>query len=421
VCNCGYTVYDEDAVAQIVQEEFGDTEADEINRWAWSLADQYGWLWLDESSRPEKEIYHCQYCAGSELALLMDLEKLAEDAGGTDVTPKAPGERCIVYIDESYSEQFPRMANGSMSFGAFVVPESAVPRVEKGVEDIFKNCYGKGSKPKELKYSQVSKHPGLLERVGRAVAELIQSIPGCAVLAIYVPRSGLFGERRRSLRAVGHYKGESPTAETLAELESTPAVELAVREAANQLAHALICCVGNHIAARNATARILLDPRNKRVDEPLIKTLNELLPTTPVNAPLVPHLEAIVSPPPHPDMERLGARLKVEVNSDSHELYGLQIADFIAVDVRTFFGEVPELLTEATTDAPLVNKRILFPQLFRQSSLSAATLKKAQTPGKSAVPRYRACFASDQISCYASNGQMRNINLADGSIFDVMD
>lgn len=261
----------------------------------------------------------------------------------------------------------------------------------------------------------------MLERVSRRVTDLIKSIPGCAVLAIYVPRSGLFGEQRRSLHAIGHYERRQPTAEELAAVESTEAVGEAVRETADNLAHTLIGCVGNYLAARNITGRIVLDPRNKRVDEALVKAMEAVLPKTPVNAPLIPHLDAVVSLPPHRDMERLGDRLKIEVTDSSHQTHGLQVADFIAGDVRTFFEEVPELLTEATSDAPLVNKRVLFPQVFRKSELSNATLKKAQTPGKSALPLYRAALAKGLVSCFSINGQMRNIDLDDGSIYDMMD
>jgi len=107
-CDCGYTVYDEDGVAQAVQEEFGDERCDEINQWAWNLANDYGWLWLDESSRPQHGIYHCQHCADSEWSLLMDIEKLAEaadrdDEDGAVETEKPLGEPCMVYVDESYS------------------------------------------------------------------------------------------------------------------------------------------------------------------------------------------------------------------------------------------------------------------------------------------------------------------------------
>jgi hypothetical protein len=261
----------------------------------------------------------------------------------------------------------------------------------------------------------------LLECVSHRIAELIKSISGCAVLAIFIPRSGLFGEQRRSLHAIGHYDRNPPTAEELAAVESTEAVEEAVRKTVDNLARALTACVGNFLVARNATGRIVLDSRSAQEDEKLMKALTELLPKMPVNVPLIPHLDAVVSLPPHPNMERLGDRLKIEPTSDSHQTHGLQIADFIAGDVRTFFNEVPKLLTEATDDAPLVNERVLFPQVLRKSKLTCETLKNAQTPGKSALPLYRTCFAHGLISCYTSNGQLRTINLEDGSIFDLMD
>lgn len=209
--------------------------------------------------------------------------------------------------------------------------------------------------------------------------------------------------------------------EELAAVESAEAVESAVRETADNLAHTLIACVGNYLAARRATGKIVLDPRNKRADEPLVQALEDLLPKAPVNAPLIPHLDAIVSLPPRAEMERLGDRLKIEVTGNSHETFGLQVADFIAGDVRTFFAEVPEVLTEATSEEPLVNDRVLFPQVFRKSALTPEALTKAHTPGKSALPLYRAALAKRQISCFASNGQMRTVDLHDGSIYDMMD
>jgi len=147
-CDCGYTVYDEGGVAQAAQEEFGDKRFDEINQWAWNLANDYGWLWLDESSKPQHGIYHCQHCAGSEWSLLMDMEKLAEAAGddgerGVVAAKKPLGEPCVVFVDESYSEQFPRKADGSMSFAAFIVPESAVEQVRQGVRIFSRSATAK--------------------------------------------------------------------------------------------------------------------------------------------------------------------------------------------------------------------------------------------------------------------------------------
>jgi hypothetical protein len=297
-----------------------------------------------------------------------------------------------------------------MAFGALIVPEKALGLVQSGVESILRECYKSGSSPEELKYSKISKYNGLLSRVGSRIGDLLNSIEGCAVLGIYVPRSGLFEERRRVLKAIGHYEKTAPDKKELEAVEAPEAVEAAVRETANHLAHTLIICAGNYLASLNATARVVLDPRNKRLDAPLLNALNELLPKTPVNAPLVPHLDAVVSLPPHKDMERLGNRLTIEASESSVQMHGLQIADFIAGDVRTYFEAVPELLTEATTDEPLVNKRLLLPQLFRRSKLSAETLKKAQTPGRSALPLYRERLACGQISCYTLNGQMRNID-----------
>jgi hypothetical protein len=70
-CDCGYTVYDRDDVNYAVQDEWGDDRCDEIHQWACDLANRFGWLFV-EAARPEHDIYKCQYCAGSELSLLLE-------------------------------------------------------------------------------------------------------------------------------------------------------------------------------------------------------------------------------------------------------------------------------------------------------------------------------------------------------------
>lgn len=426
-CNCGYTVYDVDDVNGAVQEEWGDEQSDEIYQWACDLSNQFGWLWI-ESSEPKYDIYHCQHCDGTEFALMMDLGRKAhamseesdESSDDEPVVNSEPGEPCVVYVDESYTNGFPREVGGSLSFAAFIIPESAIEAVQQGVEEIIKANY-RGSGPDELKYSAISKRPGLLERVGRGVADLINRIPSSAVIAIYVPRSGLFGERLRSLRAIGHYEKQPPTEEELAAVDSKEAVEAIVGKAANGIAQTIAVCVGHYLGSRNLSGRVIFDPRNKNQDEPLLKALQEHLPLTPINQPLIPHQDRVVTVPPGKDMERLGDRVKVEIAADSHQARGLQIADFIAGDIRTFFSEVPEILTEATSDEPLVNEGILFHQLFRRSELSAATMEKLKKPGRSSLLLYRERLANNIVSCYANNGQMRNVNLAQGDIHDIMD
>jgi hypothetical protein len=426
-CNCGYKVYDVDEVNGAVQDEWGDKRCEDIYQWACDLSNRYGWMWI-ESSSPKHGIYHCQYCAESELSLLSDLEKIADGACATEEdgsaatapvveTGKGP---CVVYVDESYSDQYPRKAGGSLSFGALIIPESSVDKVSRGVEAIIQKCYH-GSRPEELKYTRISKRPGLLDRVGREVAELIKSIPDSAVIGIYVPQSGLFGERLRALRAVGHYSRQPPTEEELTAVESTEAVEAAVRDTTNQIAHTIASCVGSYLGSRNLSGRIVFDPRSRRADEPLIKVLEEILPKTPINAPLIMHQDRVVTVWPGPGMDVLGDRLKIEICGTSHETPGLQLADFLAGDIRTYFEEVPELLSEATGDEPLVNKNVLFPQLFRHSILTDATRKKSMAKGRSALPLYRERLANGNIAAYTINGQMRNIDLKRGAVYDIMD
>ena len=46
-CDCGYTVYDPDAVNEAVQAEWGDSRCSDIFDWACNLSNQFGWMDLD--------------------------------------------------------------------------------------------------------------------------------------------------------------------------------------------------------------------------------------------------------------------------------------------------------------------------------------------------------------------------------------
>ena len=83
---------------------------------------------------------------------------------------------------------------------------------------------------------------------------------------------------------------------------------------------------------------------------------------------------------------------------------------------------MPEILSDGTVDQPLVNSRVLFPEVFRPTPLGEATKQKiAGYLGRSVLPHYRAKLVNDIVSCYARNGQMRNVDLAAGVAYDIMD
>lgn len=425
-CDCGYLVYDEEEVSSAVQRRWGDRRCDEIFEWACDLSNQFGWMSV-ESAIPEKGIYHCQHCAESELSLLLDMEALASRRGNEKVpqsTPTGEGlpvERLVIYLDESYSEQFPRKEGGSFAYGAVILPESQIPAIEGAVAQILKEVY-RSTPPKELKYNKIDKSPRLLKQVGERVVRLLRETPGLNIVGLFVPRSGFFGERRRSIQAVADYARKSPLAEDLAAVDSAAAIEAAVRSAANDIAQALVGCLASHIGGRNASARLIFDPRSKELDEPLIAALKTFLPKVPIDSLCIRHGDAIVTNWPTQGYESLGNRVAVELKQSSHDCRGLQLADFLAGDIRAFFGEAHELLDVAQYSHPLTNRRVLFPEIFRAGKITVqCRAKLEQQSGKSFLPLYREQLVNGLISYYTRNGQMRNLNTLTGDIFDLMD
>lgn len=430
-CDCGYTVYDPDDVNSAVQETWADARCDETYAWACSLADHFGWLFL-ESAQPKYGIYHCQYCQESEWSFLLDAEKIASTETGETrnsestaslPTPQAPraSERLIVYVDESYSDEFPRKKDGSLAYAALIIPESQVEAVESRVAQILAESY-RGRPAKELKYNKISKRAGLLERVGPRVMKLLGEIPDAHVLGIFVPQSGYFSEKRRSIEAVSHYKRSTPSEAELERVESTDSIEDAVRHAGNDAARLITSCISSFVGWRGAFAKIVFDPRIKRLDEALVSGLEATLPNIPVNVPLFRHGDAVVTAWPNANAQRLGNRLTYELLRSSHESRGLQLSDFLAGDIRTFFNETQELLDAATSEAPLVNRRVLFPETFRVGRISTEIMAKVhKRTGKSFFPQYRGRLVCGLISYYTRNGQMRNFNTETGDVFDLMD
>jgi hypothetical protein len=430
-CDCGYTVYDPDAVNEAVQAAWGDERCNDIFDWACNLSNEFGWLFL-ESSIPDYDIYRCQHCAGSEWSLFLDMQRTADkaekkgratgDAGDAgDSTKKEPQEHLLVYVDESYENEFPRKPGGCYAYAAVVIPESAAASLGDKLRTILTDCY-RGRLPKELKHKKIAASARLLECVGPKVVALLSGIPGSTLLGLFMPRDGYFGEKTRGIRAAAYYEGKQPEPDELAQVMSNSAVEEAVGEAASELASTLAACIACYVAGRGCSATVILDPIAATVDQPLLDALRDFLPRIPHEMPHIRHNDTVLTLPPSHNTERLGANVKFEVGPASEECPGLQLADFFAGDIRTFFTETPEVLIDGISKEPLVNKHVIFPQLYHVSRIASEIMAKVQNRmGTSFLPLCRRIFARGVVSCCTMNGQLRHINLVTGELFDLID
>lgn len=163
----------------------------------------------------------------------MDIDKIASssasDSSDSDA-PRAsstktptPDERLVVYIDESYSDEFPRKPDGSLAYAALIIPESQVDDLDRRISQILAESY-RGRPAAELKYNKISKRPALLQRIGSRIVTLLADVPGARLLGIYIPQGGYFGEKRRSIAAVSHYGGTTPSDAELRRVDSAESV-----------------------------------------------------------------------------------------------------------------------------------------------------------------------------------------------------
>jgi hypothetical protein len=427
-CYCVYTVYDPEEVNQAVQDEYGDERCKEIFDWACNLSNRWGWVFI-EQSEPEFGIYHCQHCADSEWSLFLDLEKKTSLVGmtteGSDdpaesIEPEVPRE-FIAYIDESYDGEFPRKVEGAYSLGALIIPKAFEAELNERVADILRSSY-RGRHPRELKHSKIKKSPRLLKVVGEQISDLLKSSSDIAVIGYYMPREGFFGEKVRSIRAVDHYqKKESDPAE-ISEVLSEENIEIAVKDAANQLAEALANMVSYYIANTGSTGTLIFDPRTTQADDRLLDSLRHKISILPLGSPHVRHNQAIVGLLPTADDNRIGDRIKCEIGPTSEECFGLQVADFLAGDIRTFFAEATAILDEATSEDLVAQDRSMFPKFYDVHKLSAESLRYLHVKqGRSFLPEYREKLANGLISCCTKNGQLRHVNTATGEVLNLVD
>jgi len=427
-CDCGYSVYSVDAVNEAAQEEYGDKWCDKIFNWACNLSNQFGWMW-EEGSIADLDIYHCQYCAESELSLLFDLHSITSRTAtkGTPRNVKSVGEGKIrgqkynVYIDESYSPEFPRKVGGSYAYAAVIVPETQLKALQKTVSETISNTY-RGAAPKELKYKRYSKRPRLLGKVGPFLSKFLTETPGVAVTVLYVPSDGYFSEKARTVGILDYYKGKVSNIADIVRTRSDEEVEKAVREAWRSFAFTLAACVAQYIVSINGKAKLFFDPVNAEHDHPSFAMIEEILPKLPIEEPLLRHGDKILTVWPSKTDKRLKKRVRLAKSRSSEKSAGLQVADFVAGDLRTFFDENPEFMDAAITKELLINKNVLFPQSHFVKPVSGDLMKKilAKT-GSSFLYQYRSALAHGLISYYTSNGHMRAFDTVNAEFRDMVD
>lgn len=425
-CTCGYTVYDVDEVIEAVHEQFGDSQCDEISDWACNLSNNFGWLFL-ETSDPKYDIYHCQYCNESEWGLLMDAMTISDATDSDNETsphyesPETliPIQTFKVFIDESYEKEFPRKPEGCFAVSAVVIPESAEAMIARKLDEILSEAYTQ--KPNELKYTQIAKNPRRLGKVGKAILDLINSIPACRIMSLYAPQTGYWGEKLRSIEAVAKYDKKEPDSVELRDAVSEETVENGMNSSKHRMFTTLTACVAQFLYPHRA--RIFFDPVQEHLDNELVEGLKDFIPRIPVKGPQFRRGDSVLTVAPGKDTERFGEdQIEFETTIPSRECPGLQLADFFAGDARIFFRETPEILSVATSDQPAINRKVLFPKMYNVNKVGMDLMEKLQNKTQNAfLPMYRHKLAHQLISYYAENGQMRHLNTMTGEIFDMVD
>lgn len=163
--------------------------------------------------------------------------------------------------------------------------------------------------------------------------------------------------------------------------------------------------------------RILCDPRESREDKAVLRAIDEFF-----SGPM-----AAIAP------NEAKLYLGMDNTLPSDQEIGLQLADLLTGEVRSFFDANPEFLISCASRTLITwNSRanIEVWETLMGNHGKAGTLeiippeimaRIERFSGESCIPFYRPSFAAGLLSCYTNLGQPRHIELYEGNFFQQTD
>jgi hypothetical protein len=348
-----------------------------------------------------------------------------EQCPGLEIWQKHSGREYLVFIDESFYKFFGFSdPDGDFCHGALGVPRENYAQLEAlmrpEVEAFHQHVSRINSEPRRLEIKSTSLWRLPLEFRLRFTQKLVQSLValGGFVAGFYSTtrwsvmehlRTDLLGTTDRV--PVDHVElYEHARTDLLAQFQGIAQSELIKR-----LLLMPLSAITNLLGSFDCTFRVRYDPRCRVEDEEVRRAIAQ-------------YMEQLINVPElyGPTNRFLG----MEIDIPSHQDLGLQLVDVVVGDVRHFFRENREFLTENATlklidnqsDEPLQQLLEYNNTLHKIGALSqmspGSARKLDRQNSENMVSYYYPVLASGILNCVTETGQPRLVEIPAGRFLD---
>lgn len=340
------------------------------------------------------------------------------------------GQEYKVFVDESFFEFFGLVAReGFFCFGAVAIPAveySAVADALVPVQERFRQLSGAS----EIKHSEFRRFDyGDQHRIAAQVRDILAR-HGAAIAGFFTPVRAYVLERIRSIELLGKADAIPPDHEALykaavAKLEQDfqgPGRSAAI----GSLLHHPVGCLAHFLAYLECRFELIYDPRERSEDRGVKARVDSY----------VELMKLLKRLPPGEDRNDIADYfLGFRADKRSDEEVGLQLADFVAGEVRRFmqanedllrFGASPRLITPASRE-PMMTMTEMGGQLFKNGVLNRmppglrARFSKPDPQRRTVFHLLAKLLASGILTCHSAWGTPRDLMPFEGLIWDQMD
>jgi hypothetical protein len=346
---------------------------------------------------------------------------------GRQIWEKHRNREYLVFVDESFYRFFGFDAmDGNFCHAALGVPVDNYARLQGLLEPVLQAYnrqvhHASGVIPREIKFTVLRTLP--LQFRLRFTRELVSALieTGGFVSGFYTPTQGMIMERVR----VNLLDERDEVPEDHAALYSVAQAELLAQfrgvgqsELITLLLTLPFAAVTNFLKSFDCVFRVRYDPRQEEEDQI-------------VRASIADYMDRLMRLPD--PFGHTGIYLGMESDIRSHDDVGLQLADVFAGEVRDFFRNNPESLTEAATptlikpgsDEPLQHFEEAENRIFKTgvlSPMSRGLARKLIRKNRATVlSYYYPVLAAGMLTCITGMGQERHLELPTRMIFDLLD
>lgn len=333
----------------------------------------------------------------------------------------------IVFLDESFYQFFNfSIPDGNFCHGALGIPEKNYPRLKElmapSIEEYRRRVREtSGSAPKEVKFTVLRTLPRgfRLSFTRELVKSLVET--GGFVAGFYCSTLGIVMERVRTnlIDEADRVPDDSSAlydvarSELLAQFAGVGQSGLL-----NTLLMKPLAGIWSLLGSYENVFRVRYDPRERSEDRAVSEAMTD-------------YMSRLVNV-----AELFGDKLRfigMDVSVPSNDDIGLQLADIVAGEVRDFFRNNHDAITEGASPNLITAKseesfEIYMPMngmLFKRGSLSRMSKELARKlvrrNSRNPVSYYYPILAAGMLSLVTDTGQFRDLEISTRSIFDGLD